>query len=106
MCSSNGAHCVRRWFIIEKNAATTVDLKVDKAGRKHRPGGHGFGWPVVRTLITRHDALNHPTVDQDDRIIVPSASIENTISRDCRLASSGVFGGFHTHCLASSMAGW
>jgi hypothetical protein len=93
MCSSNGAHRVRRWLIIEKNAATTVDLQVDEAGRKDRPGRHDFGWPVTRTL-TRSDALNHPTIDQDDRPIVPSISIENTVSRNCQLGSSRVFGWF------------
>jgi hypothetical protein len=106
MCSSNGAHRVRRWVIIEKNAAATVDLQVDEAGRKHRAGRHNFGWPVIRTLITRRDALNHPTIDQDDRIIVPSISIENTVGRNCQLGSSGVFGWFQTHRLSSSLAGW
>jgi hypothetical protein len=53
MCSSNGAHRVRRRLIIEKNAAATVDLRVDEARRKHRPGRHNFGWQVTRTLITR-----------------------------------------------------
>jgi hypothetical protein len=127
MCSSNGAHRVRRWVIIEKNAAATVDLQVDEAGRKHRPGRHHFGGPVIRTLITRRDALNHPTVDQDDRIItlitrrdalnhptvdqddriiVPSTSIENTVGRNCQLGSSGVFGWFQTHRLISSLASW
>src|ERR1700676_2145940 len=99
MCSSNRAHRVRRWLIIEKKAAATVDLQVDEAGRQHRPGQHNFGWPVIRTLITRRDALNHPTVDQDDRIIVPSISIENPVSRNCQLGSSGVFGWSQTHRL-------
>jgi hypothetical protein len=106
MCSSNGAHRVRRWLIIEKNAAATVDLQVDEAGRKHRPGRHDFGWPVIRTLVTRRDALNHPTIDQDDRAIVPSISIENTVSRNRQLGSSGVFGWFQTHRLTSSLADW
>src|SRR5882672_6928138 len=124
MCSSNGAHRVRRWLIIEKNAATTVDLQVDEAGRKHRPGRHDFGWPVTRShavrddacarhdfgwpvtrTLTRSDALNHPTIDQDDRPIVPSISIENTVSRNCQLGSSCVFGWFWTHRLTSSLAG-
>jgi len=106
MRSSNRAHRVWRWVIIEENAAATVDLQVDEAGRKHRPGRHNFGWPVIRTLITRRDALNHPTIDRDDRIIVPSISIENTVSRNCQLRSAGVFGWFQTHRLTSSLAGW
>jgi hypothetical protein len=106
MCSSNGAHRVRRWLIIEKKAAATIDLQVDEAGRQHRPGRHNFGWPVIRTLITRRDALNHPTIDQDDRIVVPSISIENRVSRNCQLGSSGVFGWFQTHRRSSSLAGW
>jgi hypothetical protein len=81
-------------------------LQVDEAGRKHRPGRHDFGWPVIRTLIARRDALNHPTIDQDDRIIVPSISIENTVSRNCQLRSAGVFGWFQTHRLTSLLAGW
>src|ERR1700682_6042748 len=99
MCSSNGAHRLRSWFIVEKNAAATVDLQVDEARRKHRPGRHNFGWPVIRTLITRRDALNHPTIDQDDRIIVPSISIKNPVSRNCQLGSSRVFGWSQTHRL-------
>src|SRR6266852_458419 len=106
MCSSNGAHRVRRWLIIEKNAAATVDLQVDEAGRKHRPGRHSFGWPVSRTLITRRDALDHPTIDQDHRIIVPTMTIENTVSRNCQPGCSGVFGWIQTHRLTSSLAGW
>src|SRR3981189_2795685 len=106
MSSSNGAHRVRRWLIIEKNAAATVDLQVDEAGCKHRPGRHNFGWPVTRTLITWRDALNHPTIDQDDRIIVPSMPIENTASRNCQLGCSGLFGWFQTHRLTSSLASW
>src|SRR5258707_1423947 len=105
MSSSNGAHRVRRWLIIEKNAAAAVDLQVDEAGRKHRPGRHDFGWPVSHTLIARRDALNHPAIDQDDRIMVPSISIENTVSRNCRLGCWGVFGWFQTHRLTSSLAG-
>jgi hypothetical protein len=54
-------------------------LQVDEAGRKRGPGWHNFGWPVTRTRITRRDALNNPTLDQDDRIIVPSISIENAV---------------------------
>jgi hypothetical protein len=106
MCSSNGAHRVRRWPIIEKNAAATVDLQVDEAGRKHRSGRHDFGWPVSRTLIARRDALNHPAIDQDDRVMVPSISIESTVSRNCQPGSSCVFGWFQTHRLTSSLAGW
>ena len=105
MCSSNGAHRVRRWLIIEKKAAATVDLQVDEAGRQHRPGRHNFGRPVIRTLITRRDALNHSTIDQDDRIIVPSISIENTVSRNCQPVSSRVFGWFLTYRLTASLAG-
>src|ERR1700737_3090788 len=102
MCSSNGAHRVRRWLIIEKKAAATVDLQVDEAGRQHRPGRHNFGWPVIRTLITRRDALNHPTIDRDDRIIVPSISIENTVTRNCRLVVWGGFAWFQPHPLLPS----
>src|SRR6266436_3521602 len=103
MGSSNGAHRVRRWLIIEENAAAAIDLQIDEAGREHRSGRHDFGWPVTRTLITRRDTLNHPTIDQDDRIIVPSNSIENTISRNCKLRSAGVFGWFWAHRLTSSL---
>src|SRR5882762_6955978 len=106
MCSGNGAHRVRRWLIIEENAAATVDLQVDEAGRKHRPGRHEFGWPVTRTLIARRDAHNHPTIDQDDRIMVPSIAIENTVSRNGQPGSSGVFGWFQSHRLTSWLAGW
>jgi hypothetical protein len=104
MRSSNGAHRFRRRRIIEKNAAATVDLQVDEAGRKHCPGRHKFGWPVTRSLITRRDTLNHPTIDHDDRIIVPSISVENAVSRNCQLGSSDVFGWFWTHRLTSSLA--
>jgi hypothetical protein len=41
------AHRVRRWLIIEKNAAATVDLQVDEPGRKHRPERHDLGGPVT-----------------------------------------------------------
>jgi hypothetical protein len=50
MCSSNGPHRVRRWLIIEKNAAATVDLQVDEAGRKHRRGRHNFGWGLMVSM--------------------------------------------------------
>src|SRR6267142_7209274 len=60
MRSSNRSHRIGCWVIIEKNAAATIDLQVDEAWRKHRPGRHNFGWPVTRVLITRRDALNHP----------------------------------------------
>jgi hypothetical protein len=106
MRSSNRSHRIGCWVIVEKNAAATIDLQVDEAWRKHRPGRHNFGWPVARALITRGDALNHPTIDQDGRIIVPSISIENTVSRNRQLGSSGVFGWFQTHRLTSSLAGW
>src|SRR5258707_7034805 len=106
MGSSNGAHRLRRRRIIEKNAAATVDLQVDEAGRKHRPARHNLGWPVSRTLIARRDALNHPAIDQDDRIVVPAITIENTVSGNCQPGSSGVFGWFQTHRLTSSLAGW
>jgi hypothetical protein len=92
MCSSNRAHRIRRWLIIEKNAAATIHLQVDEAGRKQGPRRHNFGRPIILTLITRRDAPNHPTIDQDDRIIVPSISIENTVSRNCEVGSSGGFG--------------
>src|ERR1700676_1277597 len=98
MCSSDRAHRVWRWLIIEKNAAATVDLKIDEAGRKHRPGRHNFGCPVTRALIARCDALNHPPIDHDDRIIVPTMSIENAVSRNCQLGLPGVFGWLRTHC--------
>jgi hypothetical protein len=94
MGSSDGAHRVRRRSVIEEDAAATVDLEVDEAGRKNRPGRHEFGWPVAPTLTARHNTLNHPTIDDDDRIIVPVMSIENTVSRNCRLGSSGVVGWF------------
>src|ERR1700737_833328 len=97
MCSSNGAHRVRRWPIIEKNSAATVDLQVDEAGRKHRPGRHNFGWPVTRTLITRRDALNHPTIDQDDRAIVPSISIKKRVTENSNRVFSRVCGWFGPH---------
>src|SRR5712672_2275597 len=84
MGSRNGAHPIRRRLIVEKNAAAPVDLQVDEARRKHRPGRHHFGWPVSRSLITRRDALNRPTIDQNDRIIVPAITIENTVGRDRR----------------------
>ena len=80
MGSSNGAHRLPRWRIIEKNAAAAVDLQVDEARREHRPGRHNFGWPVTRALIMRRDSLNQLAIDQDDRIIMPSISIENTLS--------------------------
>jgi hypothetical protein len=79
-------------------------LQIDEAGREHRSDRHNFGWPVTCTLITRRDTLNHPTIDQDDGIIVPPISIENTVSRNCKLRSSGVFGWFWTHRLTSSLA--
>src|SRR5215217_74757 len=97
MCSCNGAHRLRRWLIIEKNAAPTIHLQIDEAGREHCGWRHHFGWPVTRILIMRHDALNHSTIDQDDRILVPSMSVENTVSRDCRPGSTGGFGWFQSH---------
>jgi hypothetical protein len=106
MGSSNGAHRVRRWFIIEEKAAAAVDLQIDEAGRKQGPGRHRFDWPVTRSLISRRDTLNHPTINQDDGIIVPSISIENTLSRNCKLKSAGVFGWFWTHRITSSLAGF
>ena len=104
MCLRNRAHRIRRWLIIEENAAATVDLQVDEAGRKHRPGRHDLGGPVIRSLIARRDALNYPMVDQDDRIIVPPISIENTITRNCQFGRLGVFGCLWTHRLTSSLA--
>ena len=99
MGSRNGAHRLERWLVIEKNAAAAIDLQVDEAGRKHCPGRHDFRRPVTRALTTRRDALNHPTIDQDDRIIVPSISIENTVSRNRQPGSSAVFGWFQAHRL-------
>src|ERR1700726_26846 len=104
MCSGDGAHRVRRWVIIEKNAAAPIDLQVDEAGCKHRSGPHNFNWPVSHTLVTRRNAPNSPTIYEDDRIIVPLISIENTVSRNCQLRSSGVFRGFWNHRLTSSLA--
>ena len=104
MCLRNRTHRVGRWLVIEENAAATVDLQVDEAGRKHRPGRHGFDVPVACSLIARRDALNYLMIDQDDRIIVPSVSIENTISRNCRFGRSGLFGWLWTHRLTSSLA--
>src|ERR1700704_1041542 len=103
MYTSNGAHRLRRRVIIEKNAAATVYLQIDEAGRKQGSGRHKFNWPVTRTLITRRDTLNHPTIDHNDGIIVPSISIENTVSRNCKPRSAGVFGWFWTHPLTSSL---
>jgi hypothetical protein len=37
---------------------------------------------------------------------VPTISIENTVSRNRQLGSSGVFGWFQTHRLTSSLADW
>src|SRR5258705_1528568 len=106
MRQRNGAHRAGRWLVIEKNAAASIDLQVDEAGRKHRPRRHDFGRPVTRALTTRRDALNRPSIDQDDRIIVPSISIENTVSRNCQPGCSAVFGWFQAHRLTSSLAGW
>jgi hypothetical protein len=94
MCSSNRAHRVQRWIIIEKNPAATADLQVDEAGRKHRSRWHNFGQPVTRNLITWRDALNRATIDHDHGIIVPTMSIENAVGRNCRWGSSGVSGWF------------
>jgi hypothetical protein len=94
MCSSNRAHRVRRWLIIEKNPAATVDLQVDEAGRKHRSRRHNFGRPATRTLITGRDALNCSIIDHDHGIAVPTISIENAVSRNSRRAASGVAGWF------------
>jgi hypothetical protein len=104
MGSSNRAHRVRRWVIIEKDAAATVDLQVDEAGRKQRPRWHNFDRPVIRIAITRRNALNHSTIDHDQGIVVPPMAIENAVSRDCRRAASGISVWFWTHCLASSLA--
>src|ERR1700694_410035 len=106
MGSRNGAHRFRRGFIIEENAAAAVDLEVDKAGRKNRPGRHELGRPVAPTLITRHNTLNHPTIDQEDRIIVPAMSIKNAVGRNPRLGCSGVVGWFRAHRLTSLPADW
>src|SRR3954454_13117213 len=103
MRASNGTHRVRRWLIIEKNAASTVDLQIDEAGCKQRTGRHDFGCPVTCTMMMRCDALNHSTIDHDERIIVPSISIENTVSRNCQLSSLGMFGWFLTH---GSLPNW
>jgi hypothetical protein len=91
MRAGNGAHRSRRWVIIEENAAASIDLQVDEAGRKHRSGRHNFNWPISRTLVTRRNAPNHPTIYEDDRVIAPSISIENAVRRNCKLGSSGVF---------------
>jgi hypothetical protein len=48
--------------------------------------------------------LNHPAIDQDDCIIVPSNSIENTVRRNCEPGYCGVFGWFSTHRFACSLA--
>src|SRR5258705_5876563 len=101
MRPSNRAHRVRRWVIVEKDPAATVHLQVDEAGRKQRPRRHNIDWPLARTLTTRRDALNHSTVDYDQGIIVPTLSIENAVSRDCRRACSGISVWSWTHCLAS-----
>src|ERR1700738_1241396 len=104
MGAGNGAHRLRRWRIIEKNAAAAIDLQVDETGRQHRSRRHDLGWPSARTLIPRQDALDHPAIDHEDRIIVPSLSVENTVSRNGPLRPSDVVGGLQTHRLASSLA--
>jgi hypothetical protein len=106
MGSRNRAHCVRRWLVVEKNAAAAVDLQVDEAWRKHRAGRHHLDRTVTRALSARRDVLNDAAIDHDDRLVVPSKSIENTVRRNCQLGCSGVFGCFQTHrLLASSLAG-
>jgi hypothetical protein len=54
--------------------------------------------------MTRHDTFNHCMIDQDDRIIVPPTSIENTVGRNCKPGSSGVVGWFWTHRFTFSRA--
>jgi hypothetical protein len=100
----NGAHRVRRRRIIEQNAAAAIDLQIDEAGRQHRSRRHDFGRPVTHTLTARRDILNHPTIDQDDGIVVPSNSIENTVCRNCEPGCFGVFGWFWADCFACSLA--
>jgi hypothetical protein len=48
-------------------------------------------------MMMRRDPLNHSAIYQDDRIVVPSISVENTVSRNCQLSPLGVFGWFLTH---------
>src|SRR3954454_7390968 len=97
MCSSNGAHRVRRWLIVEKDAAASIDLQIDEAGGEHHSRRQNFSLPVTRTLITWRNTLNHPTIDYDDRFIMPSISIKDTVSRNCQLGSSRVVGRSRTH---------
>src|ERR1700712_1192335 len=101
MGAGDGAHGLRRWPVIEKNATAAVDLQVNEAGRQQRPGRHHFDRPLPRALTTRRDALNHPAIDHEKRIIVPSLSIENTVSRNGELGSLDVLSGLQTHRLAS-----
>ena len=77
--------------IIEKNAAAAIDLQVDEAGRKHRSGRHNFGWPVIphsRSRGAMRLNASHAAIKMT-RIIVPSVSIENAVSRNCQLGSFG-----------------
>ena len=86
----DGTHRVRRWLIIEENATAAIDLQVDKPRHEHRSGRHNFSWQTSRTLIAGCDRLNDPTCDQNDRMIVPSVSIENAVRRNCKLGWFGL----------------
>src|SRR3954447_5469681 len=105
MCSSNGAHRIRRWVIIEKDAATAVELQVDEPRRKQCRWRHDFDWPILRKLFERSDTLDQSTLDQEDRVIVPLASIEDTAGRNCQPGPCRAFGSFQTHPLTSSKPG-
>src|SRR5215210_9065796 len=102
MCSSNGAHRGRRWVIIEKNAAPAVDLQVDESRRKQCRWRHDFDWPVIRALVERGDAMDQSPINQEDRVIVPLVSIEDTAGRNCQPGPCRAFGWFQTHPLTSS----
>ena len=84
MGPGDGAHRLRRWLVIEQNAAAAIDLQVDEAGREHHSPRYDLGWPAIRILTARRDTLNHSAVDQDDGIIVPSNSIEDMVRRNCK----------------------
>jgi hypothetical protein len=86
----DSTHRVRRWLIIEKNTTAAVDLQVDEPRREYRSRRHNFGWPATRTLTTGHDRLNDATSDQNERMIVPSVPIENTVRRNCKLGWCGL----------------
>ena len=64
-----------------------------KPGASTVPGGITSVGPLTRALVPRRDALNHPAIDQDHRIIVPSVSIEDTVGRNRQPGCSGCSAG-------------